>query len=85
MFQTSNILYTLRVAKGSKILAFENSTGKDNKRQSELQTQRMGERGRDERPVRGEYDPPLPAAPAGTAVLGVEGNSSKPARERGNG
>ena len=37
------------------------------------------------RPVRGDYDPPLPAAPAGTAVLGVEGNSSKPAREKGNG
>lgn len=37
------------------------------------------------RPVRGDYDPPLPATPAGTAVLGVQGNSSKPPEsEKGN-
>lgn len=44
MLQTSNTLYALRVAKGSEILAFENSTGSNDKRQSELQSQRMRER-----------------------------------------
>lgn len=61
MFQTSNILYALRVAQGSEILAFENSTGTNDKRQSKLQTQRMGEREEGTGPVRGDYGPPLPA------------------------
>lgn len=59
MFQTSNILYAFRVAKGSEIFAFENSTGTNDKRQSELQTQKMEERGEGTGPVRGDYDPPL--------------------------
>lgn len=37
------------VAKGSEILAFENSTGTDDKRQSELQTQKMEESSSQER------------------------------------
>lgn len=59
MFQTSNILYAFRVAKGSEILAFENSTGTDDKRQSELQTQKMEEREEGTGTIRGDYDPPL--------------------------
>jgi hypothetical protein len=44
MSQTSNILYTLQVAKGSGILAFENSTGRNDKRQRELHTKDGRER-----------------------------------------
>lgn len=49
------------MAKGSEILAFENSTGTNDKRQSKLQTQRMGETEERTGLVRGDYGPPLPA------------------------
>lgn len=49
LFDVPDIKYTVHSPSGQRkqeILAFENSTGKNDKRQSELQTQRMGERER---------------------------------------
>lgn len=87
MFQTSNILYALRVAKGSKTLACENFTVMKDKRQSELQTQRMGQREegttRTSRQWRGSSPPRNIRWRRTRAMLCVHGtvctwNSSKP-------